>query len=323
MRIALPPTISIAAFADRDASATVETIGGETMGTGWSVHYVRPPIADPAALRASIVARLDDLVAQLSQWVEDSHLSRFNRAAAGTWLTLPRDFAHVVAHGLTIARASGGAFDPTIGDIVNLWGFGPVPAARPPAADRVAAALASAGWHRLVFDPAGPRLRQPGGLALDFSGIGKGHAVDAVSELLSASGIRHHLVEIGGELAGRGVRPDGDPWWVDLENPPGAALPPLRIALHGLAVATSGNYRRGDHTIEPRTGLPTIDTLSVSVIHDRALDADAWATALTVLDTENALAMAATHGIAARIVRLAGGVAEESMSPALAAMLAD
>jgi len=141
-----------------------------------------------------------------------------------------------------------------------------------------------------------------------------------VAATLAQLGIVHALVEIGGELVGFGVRPDGQPWWVDLETPPGVAVAPLRIALHGLAVATSGDSRRGRHTIDPRTGRP-IDNgvVSVSVIAADALTADAWATALTVLGPAGD-ALAAAQGIAARIVTATGG---EVLTPALAAMLAD
>nr|WP_318781324.1 FAD:protein FMN transferase [Sphingomonas aliaeris] len=169
-----------------------------------------------------------------------------------------------------------------------------------------------------------PAVAAAGGLSLDLSGIAKGYAVDAVADLLAASGIAHALVEIGGELVGRGVRPDGQPWWVDLEVPPGLTLAPFRVALHGLAVATSGDYRRGEHTIDPRTGYPVVDPVaSVSVIHRSALAADAWATALTVLGVHEGIAMAEREGLAARLVTVRGGVAVEHITPALAEMLAD
>jgi thiamine biosynthesis lipoprotein len=324
VRIALPPAISAQAFAGRDAAAPVIALAGETMGTTWSVRFARPPHVDPQAVRAAIVARLDGLVREMSHWQADSLLSRFNRAAAGQWIALPPDFAQVMAEGLAIAERSGGAFDPSIGRIVNLWGFGPVAAPHPPSGDGIDAALASARWHRLAYDAPARRLRQPGGTMLDLSGIAKGHAVDAVADLLHASGIRHALVEIGGELVGRGVRPDGDPWWVDLEVPPGLDVAPLRIALHGLAVATSGDYRRGAHTLDPRTGRPIAHgTVSVSVLHDSALRADAWATALTVLHPEEAMALATRETIAARFLSVADGETRERVTPALAAMLED
>jgi len=289
------------------------------MGTSWSVRLAAPPALDLGALEAAIVARLDGLVCEMSHWAPESLLCCFNRSPAGEWTTLPADFAAVIGFGLAIAHWTEGAFDPTIGRIVDLWGFGPVPVTAPPATARLEAARAAAGWERLAHDPAGRRIRQPGGLALDLSGIAKGYAVDAIAALLRALGVRHCLVEIGGELVGRGIRPDHDPWWVDLEAPPGITLPPFRVALHELGVATSGDYRRGTHTLDPRTGRPAASGLaSVSVFHGSAMQADAWATALTVLGPIDGPAKAASERLAARFVTHDG---REILTPALAAML--
>lgn len=288
------------------------------MGTVWRVTLAAPPRFDPAPLRRGIAARLDGLVAEMSHWRGDSLLSRFNRADAGSWTALPPDFAHVVDAALAVAARSDGAFDPAIGALVDLWGFGPVRVDRAPDAAAVAAARATAGWRRLEWDAAARRLRQPGGVALDLSGIAKGHAVDALAALLAAHGLGHALVEVGGELAGRGMRPDGDPWWVELEAPPGRALAPLRVALHGLAAATSGNYVRGPHTIDPRTGHPASGVAAASVLHPSAMLADAWASALVVLGPRGGAALATRERLAARIVDADGG---EWLSPALAAML--
>ncbi len=324
MRIALPPTIDAAAFAARDPSAVVLDLHGETMGTSWSVRFAAPAGTDPSSIHAAIIARLAGLVAEMSHWAPNSLLSRFNRSPSGTWTTLPPNFAHVMTRSLAIAEITGGAFDPAIGKLVDAWGFGPVPVACHPSTPEIETARATSGWSRLSFAPTGAHLRQPGGTALDLSGIAKGHAVDAVADLLHDAGIPNALVEIGGELVGRGIRPDGAPWWVDLESPPGPTLPPLRIALHGQAVATSGDYRRGAHTLDPRTGRP-IDTgvVSASVIHETALDADAWATALTVLGPLEGIELANANGIAARLVTEIDGTAQEYLSPALSAMLED
>jgi len=285
------------------------------MGTSWSVRFAAPSGREPAAIAAAIGDRLDGIIAEMSHWRSDSLVSAYNHAAPGSWIALPADFATVIEAALSVARLSGGAFDPTIGWIVALRGFGPDPALFSADEASITAARASAGWRRLRLEDR--QLLQPGGLALDLSGIAKGFAVDAVAELLAAHGIGHALVEIGGELAGRGVRPDGDPWWVDLENPPGTALPPLRIALHGLAVATSGDYRRGAHTIDPRTGRSAEGGLrSVSVIHHSAMLADAWATALTVLGPDEGLALASREGLAARLIG-----DDERLSPELLRML--
>lgn len=285
------------------------------MGTGWSVRFAAPPGTDINVVQAAIEDRLDTIIVEMSHWRSDSIISDYNRSAPGNWTSLPPDFYTVVATALDIACRSGGVFDPTIGRTVGLRGFGPDPALRSWDETAIAAVHEQAGWHRLRVENA--RLLQPGGLTLDLSGIAKGHAADAVADRLAEHGIPHVLVEIGGELVGRGVRPDGDPWWVDLEDPPGIALPPLRIALHGLAVATSGNYRRGAHTIDPRSGHPIMNGLhSVSVIDTSAMVADAWATALTVLGIEEGLALATREGLAARFVGQ-----REHLSPALAEML--
>ncbi|MEG3089431.1 FAD:protein FMN transferase [Sphingomonas sp. PB4P5] len=319
MRIALPPAIDGSAFAEHDPTAPIVTLEGLTMGTTWRVLLVGGRRFDAAAVRAAIVARLGAIVAEMSHWETSSLLSRFNRAAAGSWTVLPPDFAQVMAAGLRIAAVTGGAFDPAVGRLVDLWGFGPPGPMPPPDAAAIEAARAASGWQKLAFDPAARRLRQPGGVALDLSGIAKGFAVDAVAQLLRDGGMRHGLVEIGGELAGFGIRPDGEPWWVDLETPPGMDVAPLRVALHGLAVATSGDYRRGAHNLDPRSGRPAdLGVVSVSVVHNNAMEADAWATALTVLGPDAGIAAAEAAGIAARIV---GGGGEERLSVALRAMI--
>ncbi|MFD1789870.1 FAD:protein FMN transferase [Sphingomonas floccifaciens] len=289
------------------------------MGTTWRVLYAARDAA--ADVQAAIEGRLAELTDEMSHWQPDSHLCRFNRAEAGQWVSLPPDFATVVDTALRVAAASDGAFDPTMGRLVDLWGFGP-PGPRPPPDDAaIADALATSGWAKLRWHPAHRRLRQPGGLSLDLSGIAKGHAADAVADLLGARGIAHALVEVGGELAGRGVRPDGEPWWVDLETPPGVDLPPLRVALHNVAVATSGSYVRGDHALDPRTGRPAANgVVSVSVLAASAMLADAIATALMVGYPD------VTPGgvaVAARIIVRDGGAVREVLTPQLIDLLSD
>ncbi len=294
------------------------------MGTYWRVRIAAPPGLDLAAVRTAITARLATIVEEMSHWSPTSSLSRFNSAPGGSWTTLPPDFAVVMATGLAIAERSDGAFDPTIGRLTDLYGLGPNPAASPPAAEAIEAALTVSGWRRLAFDAGARQLRQSGGLWLDLSGIAKGHAVDTVANLLDGMGLRHALVEIGGECAGRGMRPDSEPWWVDLETPPGVTLPPLRIALHQIAVATSGNYVRGDHSLDPRTGQPIRNgVVSASVLHASAMQADAWATAITVLGQDGGADLARRERLAARIVCVTGESVEEWISPALALMLDD
>ncbi len=290
------------------------------MGTSWSVRVVDPPVD----LRAEIERVLARVVAEMSHWESGSHLSRFNRSEPGRWQPLPPGFAQVLATGLAIAEASDGAFDPAIGALADLWGFGPAGPQPFPADAAVAGALARSGRRHIEQD--GARARRTAPAALDFSGIAKGYAVDAVAARLFGLGLADFLVEIGGELRGEGIKPDGQPWWVDCEAVPGIAAAPLRIALHGMSIATSGDYRRGfeldgrrySHTIDPRTGTPLENHVaSVSVLHTSCMHADAWATALGVLGRAG-MALAEREALAVRMLVRDGG---EYLSPALRAML--
>ncbi|HEY4080795.1 MAG TPA: FAD:protein FMN transferase [Burkholderiaceae bacterium] len=295
---------------------------GATMGTGWSVQLIAPTELQIEVIEAAIVRVLDEVIAQMSHWEPDSLLSRFNRSEAGSQHALPEGFATVMDAALHVARASDGAFDPTAGALVQRWGFGPPGVCLP----------ASCDWRALAWE--GRRLTQNGALQLDLSAIAKGYAVDRVSQALHGCGIDHHLVDIGGELRGAGVKPDGQPWWVDLEPPDaGCALDTLRIALHGLSIATSGDYRRFSidaagkrlsHSIDPRTGEPIAHGLaSVSVVHESAMWADGWSTALMVMGGEVGLRFATEHQLAARFIqRVEDGGFAESMSPAMLELLA-
>lgn len=323
--------------------ACVHRLRGRSMGTSWELRFAGAAGRPLAPVQRAVEDELALVVAQMSAWEPGSDLCRYNAAVAGQWQTLPAEFCTVLDCALQVAAASDGAFDPAAGALVELWGFGPgrrydAPDFTSPAAAEVAAARARGGWRRLQFDATARRLRQPGGLQLDFSAIAKGYAVDRVCERLRAEGIDDLLVEVGGELRGHGIKPDGQPWWVELAQPPAAAdaagaLPPTRIALHGLAVATSGDYLRcfrgadgrlRPHSIDPRSGEPIAHGLaSVSVLHAQCMRADALSTALTVLGPIDGPAFAARHGIAALFQwRRADGTLAECASPALAELAA-
>jgi thiamine biosynthesis lipoprotein len=312
--------------------AATHVLRGLTMGTSWCVKLIGAPRLDLEALQRELQLSLDQVVAQMSPWQADSHTSRFNAAPAGSWHPLPAEFLSVLGCALQVASLSGGAFDPTAGALVDLWGFGPPgPVDAPPSPASIAAACTATGWQRLAID--GTRALQPGGLRLDLSAIAKGFGVDQLSRLLSRRGLGDHLVEIGGELRGSGLRADAQPWWVDLMSPPSAAnaLPLTRIALHGLSVATSGDYlrhfddaagQRHSHTIDPRHGRPVEHGLcSVSVLHAECMQADALSTALTVLGPSDGMRFAREHGIAALFVERHGDALSELLSPAFDALL--
>ncbi|MEN3951626.1 FAD:protein FMN transferase [Iodidimonas sp. SYSU 1G8] len=309
----------------------VRTLRGLTMGTSWTVRIVASDAAPIDRLGAGIQRQLDRVVDQMSTWEPGSALSRFN-ATVGEWRTLPFELFTVLDHALALAEESGGAYDPTTGPLVNLWGFGPEGSRRdPPDRQAILTTRARIGWNRIELDRATGRARQPGGCYVDLSGIAKGYAVDLVGDWLREQGISDFLVEVGGELLGAGVKPNGQPWWVALEAPPGAgAIPESLVALHGLSAATSGDYRkffesdglRFSHTLDPRTGHPVANGLaSVTVLHPRCMLADAMATALTVMGPREGFDFARARGIAARFLVRTADNFHQRMTPALAAML--
>lgn len=314
--LALPP-----------GGSTLHSLNGTSMGTSWSARLMLPPGASGAVLRAELQAELDEIVAQMSHWQADSLLSRYNAAPAGSWHALPPQFFDVAAYALQVRDDTGGAYDPAGGALVNLWGFGASgrydqSGFYAPDALRIDAVLARRAQGEPLLDRAGRRLLQPGGALLDFSSVAKGYAVDSLARCLEWHGVRHYLVEAGGELRGSGVKGNGEPWWVEIEGVPDAQgdAGQAVVALHGLAVATSGDYRRyfshgarrASHTLDPRSGYPVAnDVASVTVLAATCMAADALSTALTVMGPDAGIAFARERGIAARfLVRRPGGLAE-------------
>lgn len=311
--VLLPPEVEPGRLA-RSAGEGRHVLSGAAMGTRWSLDLSGD--ADARALEALVQAELDAVVGEMSQWEPESEISRFNRAEPGSWHALSPGFSHVLRAGLAMARVTGGGFDPTLGAVVDLWGFGPLAVEHiPPLPDALAQARARSGWAKVELDETNHRARQPGGLRLDFSGIAKGHGLDRVARALEQAGHRSFLFELGGELIARGLKPDACPWWVELELPPGAELKPIRVGLLDMAIATSGDYRRFvevdgrhlAHSIDPRTGAPLVNApASVTVLHGECMIADALATAITVLGREEGMALAERAEVAAIVIEREG-----------------
>lgn len=289
--------------------ATLQQLGGQTMGTTWSLRFDNPRMLPLAQVRAALESALDHVIAQMSHWEPDSDISRFNQAQAGSRHVLPAEFATVMRCAFQWATASGGAIDPSVGPLVACWGFGPeAEQAGLPGEAALAEARGRVGWSRLAFDEAEGSLLQPGGATLDLSGIAKGFAVDHGIDALRALGIADALLEVGGELRGIGKRPGGQPWQVLVDGDPSGAR---RVALADMAIATSGDrwHRRShegrhwSHTIDPRTGEPVAHSLaSVTALHAECMQADALATVLTVLGPEEGFDFAQQHNVAALFV---------------------
>ncbi len=296
------------------------------MGTYYRVRAIAET-GDHEAIQGLVEERLDAVDRAMSTYRDDSEISRFNRLAAGESLVFSEETWAVLELAWRVREESGGAFDPTVGPLVDAWGFGaPGRGAEPMPPGEDERTWLRQGVGAIELSPEDRRVLKLGdGAALDLSAIAKGWAVDRVSEDLTNTGYSNHLVEIGGELRTAGHSSTGDPWRIAIERPPAQSdtsdaegsedtLPPgLQQVLEFTdgALATSGDYRnywerdgtRYSHTIDPRTGRPVEHALaSASVVHETCALADAYATALMVLGPEDGLHWANQNDIAALLL---------------------
>lgn len=311
----------------------LDLLRGLTMGTSWSVRLAASK-RDLHSLHARIQHTLDQVVTQMSTWEANSDINRFNHSAPG-WVRLPAHFLRVLKCARKIAEASNGAFDPTIGTLVGMWGFGAYARAQAPCIGQLQLARDRAGWRKLYLDTDAGAAFQPGGVCLDLSAIAKGFGVDLVADLLRQRRIDSALIEVGGELAAIGRKPDGSRWRILAESDPQRDDgEPTILALADCAVATSGDrwhrYNRDGvqsaHILDPHSGRPLPrPPLAVTVIAADAMQADGWATALSVLGSDAGLALAQTRGLAVRFVEAddAGGRPTSRCSPGFSRYLAE
>jgi thiamine biosynthesis lipoprotein len=297
------------------ASDDTIALTGRTMGTTYTVKLHRDDGGfEDGALQSEIDDLLERINDQMSTWRRDSELSRFNGSRQSGWFPVSAELVSVIESAHAISVLSEGAFDVTVGAIVNLWGFGPEGGdERLPSDRQIEAAMKWVGYRQLAARASPPALRKRHpDMYVDLSAIAKGFAVDEVARLLDTRQVRSYLVEIGGELRAQGFRPDGSPWKVGIERPlRGAQSVQSIVALRDAAVATSGDYRnyrkqdgrRYSHTIDPRTGRPIAHALaSVSVIASSAMRADALATAIMVMGPEEGFRMAEREVLAVQLI---------------------
>lgn len=320
---------ALAWLAGCGAEAEFRRYGGDTMGT-----YYQVTARCPIDVGQQIETTLRQVNDEMSTYLPDSELSRFNSAPPGDWVPVSATLAEVVAAADLLSRESGGAFDVTVGPLVNLWGFGPDGAGAPPSDAAVADTLAGVGHRHLEVRRDPPALHKTRALYVDLSAIAKGHGVDRVVTRLDEAGCADLLVDIGGEVRGRGSSPSGRPWRIGIEVPDPQQMGSVQrvIELEDAAVATSGDYRnfleadgrRYSHTIDPRTGYPVEHTLaSVSVVHGSAMWADGYATLLNVLGPEQGLAFAERAGLAAMFIERRENGFRERYTAAFEGLLAD
>lgn len=294
------------------------SLHGPTMGSRWTATWEGVADFDLAALRAQLqqaVNRVDD---QMSTWKPHSDLNRLNDAPVGIWVGLPQEIVTVLDAALHIGRATRGALNIGVGDLVRDWGFGFGSRATNEGAIAHRAPLLCDPPQTLRLDMVARRAMKLVPMRLDLSGIAKGFGVDQLADVMNAFGISSWLVGIDGELRAQGVRQDGRAWTVALERPQDEAREALGIIeLADCAIATSGNYRhyrirngqRISHTMDARTGAPLDNDLaSVTVLADRCMMADAWATAIIVAGAAEGQAVARKFGLPAILVSKDGQI---------------
>lgn len=287
------------------------SLSGITMGTTYNVQInSQKPIRDITGIKQSIEQTLDAVNTTMSTYIPDSELSRLNQEAPHTWIRVSDSLFKVISEAQKISVLSNGAFDITIGPLVNLWGFGPVDQVNlPPPETKIKSLLKNVGFKKLHIDSHKKLvMKDLPGIYIDLSAIAKGYAVDEVARLLENKySIQNYMVEVGGEIHAHGINAMANIWRIGIEKPVSNQRTVERIInLDNMAMATSGNYRnyididgtRYSHAIDPRTGRPVKHHLaSVTVLHPQCMIADAWATALLVSGPEAGLQLARHYGL--------------------------
>lgn len=276
----------------QDKNAVMVKFTGETQGTYYAITYFD---SKDRNFQPQVDSMLRAFDLSVSLWQPNSILSRINRNDSGT-ITDPV-FNEVFQKSRLIYEHSRGAFDPTVGPLVNAWGFG--------FSDRIKvdqhiidSLLPLVGYSNVVLEDRKVIKTDPR-IQLDFNAIAQGYAVDLIGRFLTDQNISNFLIDIGGEVLAKGRKPEGENWKVGIEKPKdnasyGEGLQAI-VAIGDKALATSGNYRkfyeengqRYSHTIDPFTGYPVNHTLlSASVLAGDCATADGWATVFMVLGLE-------------------------------------
>lgn len=304
---------------------------GPTMGSHYSVKLLElPPGKTRGQLQQDIQTLLDQIEQVASTWKSDSELSRFNGAPVGAFAASDT-LRDLLSLALRACKETSGALDVTVGPLVNLWGFGPAaaPEHRPGPAE-IAAAKASVGCQHLSIQ--GEDIVKTAEVTVDLSSVTQGYAGGKVAQLLDGMGVASYLVDLTGELVGKGQKRDGSAWRIAVEVPQmgkltqGGGVESIQkvVELKGKAIATSGDYRNFieldgrnvSHIIDPVTGEPVSHGLaSVTVLDEDLAWADALSTAIMVMGPDKGLAFAEAKGLPVLlVVRTADGFVEKMSS---------
>ena len=313
-----------------DGASEAYVVTGPIFGTTYSVKVVAPefPKEKREAIDQVTQRALQQVDQAMSTYKADSELSKFNAAQSTEPFTLSGNTYQVFDLARSISDKSKGAFDVTVGPLVDAWGFGPNKEVAPPSSEVIAELRERVGYQliELGADKKTVTKKHPE-LRADLSAIAKGFAVDHVAAGLRQLAYTDFMVEVGGEIYGAGLNDTGKPWQLAVEQPDAArGIIHTVVGLENQAMATSGDYRnfymkdgkRISHTINPATGRPIEHNLaSVTVIHESCAAADGWATALNVLGPTAGFEIAEAENIAAlMLIREKDGTFSQKSTPA-------
>ncbi len=304
------------------------------MGTRYAV-VLAAPIDDAVRSRLAelIEVELAAINRAMSTYDPRSELSGFNGRQDLRWAPASRGLLEVIDSASRISTSTQGAFDVTVGPLVDLWGFGPqYRNRRVPNAAAIERVRKSVGYQHVQTDPSAGAIRKTHSRTqVDLSAIAKGYGVDRVAMILDRLRVDDYLVEIGGEFRARGTTAAGRPWRVAIEQPvEGRRSLGKTVVLENRAIATSGTTkdffeqggRRYSHGIDPMTARPVEHPpMAVSVVADTAMEADGWATALLVLGPERGYSLAQARGLAGLFVTASGPTFDVRVTDALRAHL--
>jgi thiamine biosynthesis lipoprotein len=310
-------------------STDVHVFSGPSMG---SIYTVSVDADLARGERARIAGAIEDRLARvtrlMSTYDPESEVSRFNRHASEEPFALSAETMHVLVMAREVSERSEGAFDVTVGPLVDAWGFGPSADVQPvPDSTTIAGILPLVGYDGLLLDPANGTARKADpALRIDPTAIAQGYAAELVADTLRALGLSSFMVDVGGELRADGTRRDGQAWRVGIERPDGTEGLAGTIDLIDEGIDTSGDYRNYfeeggvayAHLIDPRTGQAVrARSSSVTVVHDDTAMADAWATALMVLGPEEGYEVAVREGIEALFLSIVGAEVRWRATPGM------
>ncbi len=299
-----------------DSSPKALSFAGSVMGTTYHVTVVDAPAGlTESDLKSGVHAALAAVDAEMSTYKPDSALMQLNRYPLNQAMPVSPNLMKILLLSKQVFNDSDKAFDPTVGALVNLWGFGPRQVSKDelPSDSDIEQLKAAMGFDHLQLNTTEQSAARLADVFIDLSAIAKGFGVDEAARWLLSNGVTNFLVEVGGELRAHGYSPRGDRWVTAISQPDSGLQPKIhrRLMIDDVAVATSGDYYnffevdgvRYSHTIDPRTGKPVQHSLaSVTVLAADCASADGYATAIDVLGPEKGLQMAEKLGLAVYII---------------------